>query len=138
MGNHTFIIKGCYYGKNNVFPCLNDYIHACGRHPQVGAKMKRDYQMIASNAIRRQLGRLEIKNPITLHYKFYEGSEKRDFANVGAFAEKVIDDALQVCGVIKNDSQYWLRGYTHEFFVDKGNPRIVVEIEEHETEFGGV
>ena len=122
MENHSFIIKGVFYGKTHTFPDLNDYLKSCGTHPHVGAKMKRDYMMIASNAIRRQLGGLKISVPVKIHYFFYEGS----------FATKVIEDALQKCGVLKNDNQVWVKGYTHDFFIDEENPRIEVTIEELE------
>lgn len=138
MNTHRFVIKGIYYGKKHTFPDLNDYIHACSKSPHVGAKMKRDYQMIANNAIRRQLGRLTLHNPVKIHYMFYEGDVRRDFSNVGSFATKVIEDALQQCGVLKNDNQAWVKGYSHDFDIDKNNPRIEVEIEEiGEGIFGG-
>lgn len=75
---HKVVIKGNYYGKTRTFPDLNDYIHECARHPQKGAKIKRDYQMIACNAIRTQLPRLVINNPIIIHYHFYEADKQRD------------------------------------------------------------
>ena len=52
---HKVVIKGNYYGRTRTLPDLNDYLHECARHPQMGAKMKRDYQMIVCNAIRTQL-----------------------------------------------------------------------------------
>ena len=127
---HKVIIKGKYYGKDNVFPGLNDYIHSCGRHPQVGAKMKRDYQTIAANAIRVQLKRLIILNPVRIHYTFYEATEKRDPSNVASFFVKVFEDALQQCGVLKNDNWKYLKGYSQEFHIDRANPRVEVVIEE--------
>lgn len=60
---HKVVIKGNYYGRTRTLPDLNDYLHECARHPQMGAKMKRDYQMIVCNAIRTQLPRLTITNP---------------------------------------------------------------------------
>jgi len=130
MATYSFVIKGIYYGKNRTFPCLNDYIHACGRSPHIGAKMKRDYQMIACNAIRKQLPHTTIKKPVRIHYRFYEANMGRDWSNVGSYATKVIEDALQQCGVLRNDNQAWVKGYTHDFDIDKLNPRIEVEIEE--------
>lgn len=127
---HSVIIKGKYYGKDNVFPGLNDYIHSCSRHPQAGAKMKRDYQLIASNAIRLQLGKLAILNPVRIHYAFYEATEKRDPSNVASFFVKVFEDALQQCGVLKNDNWRYLKGYSQEFHIDRTNPRVEVTIEE--------
>ena len=128
--DHKVIIKGKYYGKDNVFPGLNDYIHSCGRHPQVGAKMKRDYQTIAANAIRVQLKRLIILNLVRIHYTFYEATEKRDPSNVASFFVKVFEDALQQCGVLKNDNWKYLKGYSQEFHIDRANPRVEVVIEE--------
>lgn len=127
---HKVIIKGKYYGKDNVFPGLNDYIHSCGKHPQVGAKMKRDYQTIAANAIRVQLKRLIILNPVRIHYTFYEATEKRDPSNVASFFVKVFEDALQQCGVLKNDNWKYLKGYSQEFHIDRNNPRVEVIIKE--------
>ena len=98
---HKVVIKGNYYGRTRTLPDLNDYLHECARHPQMGAKMKRDYQMIACNAIRTQLPRLTINNPIIIHYRFYEPDKQRDKGNIFAFADKVFEDALQKCGVIK-------------------------------------
>lgn len=129
---YKVVIKGRYYGKDNVFPGLNDYIHSCGRHPQAGAKMKRDYQLIAANAIRVQLKRLAILNPVRIHYTFYEATEKRDPSNVASFFVKVFEDALQQCGVLKNDNWKYLKGYSQEFHIDRNNPRVEVVIEEIE------
>lgn len=70
---HKVVIKGNYYGRTRTLPDLNDYLHECARHPQMGAKMKRDYQMIVCNAIRTQLPRLTITNPIIIHYKPQRG-----------------------------------------------------------------
>lgn len=38
---HKVVIKGNYYGRTRTLPDLNDYLHECARHPQMGAKMKR-------------------------------------------------------------------------------------------------
>lgn len=102
------------------------------RHPQMGAKMKRDYQMIVCNAIRTQLPRLTITNPIIIHYNFYEPDKQRDKGNIFSFADKVFQDALQKCGVIKNDGWKEIDNFTHDFYVDKKNPRIEIFLEEIE------
>ena len=51
-----FIISGTYY-KDRTFPGLNEYIAELGRNPHAGGRLKRDYMMVASNAIRRDLKR---------------------------------------------------------------------------------
>lgn len=126
---YKFTIAGEYYGKNTM-PDLNNYLSECGRHPQAGGKMKRDYMMIASNAIRRQLNHVKIPGRVKIHYRYYEASKRRDPSNISAFAIKVIEDALQKCGVISNDGWANIAGYSQDFFVDKDNPRIEVTITE--------
>ena len=129
---YRVVVKGTFYGKDKVFPSLNDYIHACGRHPQVGAKMKKDYQLIACNAIRTQLKRLTIRKPVRIHYDFYEPDHKRDISKVTAFFVKVFEDALQDCKVLRNDNWVYIRGYSQDFHVDKDRPRVEVTIQEIE------
>lgn len=126
---YKFTIQGIYFG-DNCFPDLNNYIYENARHPQCGAKMKREYMMIACSAIRKQLARVSISGAVKIHYRLYEASKKRDPSNCAAFAVKVIEDALQKCGVISNDGWANIAGYSQDFFVDKDNPRIEVTITE--------
>lgn len=92
---HKVVIKGNYYGRTRTLPDLNDYLHECARHPQMGAKMKRDYQMIVCNAIRTQLPRLTITNPIIIHYNFYEPDKQRD--NSGYNSEEEFAKLPEAC-----------------------------------------
>lgn len=127
---YRFSIEGAYFGRH-TFPSLNDYLDACRKGPQVGARMKRSYQMIASNSIRRCLKRARVKNPVIIRYRFYEPDRRRDPSNIASMAVKVIEDALQECGVLPNDNAFWVRGYSQEFFFG-GIPKIEVELEETE------
>ena len=127
----TFSIKGNYF-KEKTFPGLNEYIAALGTNPRKGGRMKAEYEMIACNAIRRELKRWKTEKPVILHYKFYEPQkgQKRDYMNIFSFADKVIEDALQKCGVIKDDDPRYVKNTTREFFYTDGTPRIEVSIEE--------
>lgn len=128
---HKFVIRGRFYGEK-TFPSLNDYLHECGKNPKNGGKMKRDYMMVASNAIRLQLRRLKVNSPIILHYRFYEPrkGQRRDFMNIFSLADKVIQDALQQCKVIPDDGPDWVKNTTHEFYYTDKEPWIEVVIEE--------
>lgn len=126
---YKFTIAGVYYGDNTM-PDLNNYLSECGRHPHAGAKMKRDFMLIASKSIRKQLSRIKIAKKVRIHYRYFEPSMKRDPSNISAFAIKVIEDALQKCGVISNDGWANIAGYSQDFFIDKDNPRIEVTITE--------
>lgn len=117
-----------------TMPSLNEYLAETGRKPQIGGKLKREYKMLASSYIRRDLKRWKAEKPIILHYVFYEPNMKRDHDNVFAFASKSVQDALQDCKVIENDGWKQIVNFTHDFYLDKTNPRIEVYIEEIEDD----
>lgn len=131
--SHEVIISGRFYG-DKCFPSLNDYLREIGSNPKAGGRFKKKYEMLCCNAIRRCLKRWKPKGMITLHYKFYEPKKgvKRDHMNIFCAADKIFQDALQMCDVIKNDSPKFVDGskITHEFFYIDSEPKIVVEIEE--------
>ena len=129
-----FKIEGRYWKNETTFPSINDYIHDLGRSRNAGEKLKRKYEYIACDAMRLALRGKKCKGLITLHYRYYEPEigQTRDHMNIHAFADKVIQDAMQKCGVIKDDSPEYVDGsrMTHEFFYTSGTPRIEVDIEE--------
>lgn len=132
MTKYRVVIKGVFYGKNRTMPDWNNALAATGKHYQQGAKMKRDMQVVCVDAIRRQLRNLKLKNPIRITYIFFEADRRRDLGNI-TYADKVFEDALQVCGVLPNDNQEWVRELTFTMGnTDKQNPRIEIIIEELE------
>ena len=132
-----FIIRGRYWNRTKCFPDLNDYIRALGRSPHAGGEMKRKFMSIASICIRHDLRGWETKNPVVIHYECAEPQDGhyRDKSNVVAFAVKVIEDSLQKCSVIVNDSPRYMRDYTHTVsYVDaRSLPYIKVTIKEVES-----
>lgn len=129
----SFIITGAHYG-NKCFPCLNDMLSEAARHPHAYGRMKRDYEMIAINAIRRQLRGFKATGLVTLHMTFGEPEKgrKRDYDNIVAAGRKIINDALVKTETIKDDSPKYL-GYGTNSFEYTSVPFIRVEIEEVET-----
>ena len=127
-------IEGRFWKNEKTFPGLNDYIHELGRNPKSGSHMKRKYEKIASDALRAVSRRKKYMGRVTHHFRFEEPSkdQKRVHMNVFSFANKVIEDALQKCGVIPDDSPVFVVGsrITHEFLYTDGTPWIEVEIEE--------
>ena len=125
-------IRGAYFG-NRTLPSLNDYLGEIGKNPKAGNKMKQDYTKPIINAIRRCLKGFKVTNPpVILHYRFFEQKKgrRRDVMNIFTLADKFIEDALQVTGVIENDNPDWVENCTHEFFWIEGEPYIEIEIEE--------
>ncbi len=130
----TFTIRGAFCG-DKCFPSLNQYITELGRNPRCGAKYKKQYVMIATVAIRRDLKRFKTNKPVILHYTFAEPRKgaKRDYGNIFALADKFIEDALRDCKVIPDDNPHYVKNFTHDFVYTDGDPYIRVEIEEVET-----
>lgn len=127
-----FTIKGAFYGEK-CFPGLNDLLHEAERHPKAYNEMKRQYQLIAVNAIRRDLRGFKAKGRVQLHFTFGEPKKgnKRDYDNIVAAGRKIITDALVKTNVLHDDSPKYLGYGTNSFeYVDV--PYIRVEIEELE------
>ena len=68
------------------------------------------------------------------YHTFYEPNRRRDKSNVAAFGVKVIEDALVMCGVLKDDGWAYIRAFTSRFALDKEKPRIVVRITDEGAE----
>ena len=128
-----FIIKGAYFGEK-CFPGLNDLLHEAEKHPNAYNQMKRQYQMIAINAIRRDLRGYKAKGLIALHYTFGEPNKgnRRDYDNIVSAGRKIINDALTKTETIKDDSPKYL-GYGTNTFIYDDEPFIEVLLETVET-----
>lgn len=109
---------------------LNDYIAACRSNQYTGARLKAQNEQKVQAEIYEQLGRLRITHPVRMTYRWYEKDRRRDLDNVSSFGRKVIQDALVQTKVLQNDGWKEIIGFSDEFYVDKNNPRIEVEIEE--------
>ena len=109
---------------------LNDYITACRSNQYKGAKLKAKNEQKVLAEIYEQFGRLRIRKPVRMVYRWYEKDRRRDLDNVSSFGRKVIQDALVQSHVLQNDGWKEIVGFSDEFFTDPENPRIEVEIEE--------
>ena len=114
---------------NGKLDNLNDYIKACRTNQYKGAELKHRNEHKVVYAIYEQLGRLRINNPVYMTYRWYEPDRRRDLDNISSFGRKVIQDALVETHVLKNDGWKEIIGFKDEFYVDRNNPRIEVEIE---------
>lgn len=110
-------------------PGLNEIINSSRTHWAVAAKEKKEAMLYVQTyitlcKIKPVQGFAEIK--ITCYEKDY----RRDQDNVQGGASKVILDALQQAGVIKNDSRKHIKLVLGGVEVDRDNPRVEVEIKE--------
>ena len=123
-GMPHFIIEG-------TMPSLNEYLAETGRNPRAGGRLKREYVNTIIQYLRlSEYRNYQAENPVIIHYVFYEQNMKRDHDNVASLASKFIQDALRDIEVIKDDGWKYVLNYTHDFYLDRDNPRIEVYIEE--------
>lgn len=129
-----FTIRGAFCGDKTL-PSLNQYLAEIGRNPKAGGRYKKQYVMVITNAIRRDLRRWKTTKPVILHYTFAEPRKgaRRDYGNIFALADKFIEDALRDCKVIPDDNPNYVKNFTHNFLYTDGEPYIEVLIEEVET-----
>jgi Holliday junction resolvase RusA-like endonuclease len=114
-------------------PGLNEYTKACRTNPHKGNEMKQQAQQTVMWYILQQMHRHRFKKPVFILFSFYEQDRRRDRDNISSFARKVIQDALVQCGNLQDDGWDYVTGYMDRFYVDKENPRIVVEFIEQEV-----
>ena len=120
------------------FPNLNDYLQAervniRGRHGGFttrGNELKQRCQNMIMPQIVTQLGKTKIKEPVVLHYHFFEPNKKRDLDNIASFFMKVFQDSMIKIHALSNDGWANIKGFTCDFDTDKEHPRIVIEVEE--------
>lgn len=93
-------------------PGLNEYIEAERRNRYKGADLKRKWQKSVALALRRQM-RGPLREPVTMHYTWYERDRRRDKDNISAFGQKVIQDAMvRDLHALKNDG--WENIFHHD------------------------
>lgn len=109
---------------------LNDYIEAERTNRHKGAKMKLNNENIVIIAIKQCMRGIKIEKPVFMEYTWIEPNKRRDKDNISSFGRKVIQDALVIAGVLKDDGWKYIDGFSDRFEVDKGNPRIEVRIRE--------
>lgn len=119
---------------------LNDYLAAerirvgnrYGKFETKGNKLKQDTQKYILPYISQALKGKKIREPIKLHYHFFEPDKKRDLDNIASFCMKVFQDSMVKGGFISNDGWSVIKGFNCEFDVDRVKPRIEIEIIESE------
>lgn len=121
MIKQTFTIDG-------RMPSLNDYIRSMNKHFMAGNVMKQTETDRAAWAAKAAKLRT-CERPVIVHFRWVEKDHKRDLDNI-AFAKKFILDGLVRAGIIKNDTQTYIAGFSDTFAFDGRNPRIEVTLSE--------
>lgn len=112
-------------------PSLNEYTAACRANAYKGAKFKAEVEVIIGWAIKQALTSKRLQKPtkpVVVKFEWHEKTKKRDADNV-AFAKKFILDALVKCGVLKDDSRKYVKGF-YDAIIDDKEDFVIVELVE--------
>ena len=102
---------------------LNDVIAANRANKYKGATLKKDIEEAIGWDIKQALCKGELKpisNPCIIRINWYESSKRRDVDNVQS-SQKFILDSLVKNGVLKNDSQRYVKQVYHAFWMIRTN-----------------
>lgn len=115
-------------------PSLNEYISKCRGNKYAGAEFKSDIDELIGWAIIEAKAKGTVKptcKPCTVEFAWHERTAKRDCDNI-ASVKKYILDAMQKQGIIPNDNQKYIKGFTDKFIKDTRNFVVVrlMEVQE--------
>lgn len=109
-------------------PGLNEIIDAAKK-----GKGKYQPYAIMKDRYTSEIGWLAKKLPayerVDITITWHEPNLRRDPDNITA-GQKFILDGLVAGGVIKDDSQRYVNSISHQFEVDRENPRVEIEVQE--------
>ncbi|MBO5100584.1 MAG: RusA family crossover junction endodeoxyribonuclease [Treponema sp.] len=119
-----------YFIIQAKLPSLNDYITACRTNKYTGAKFKKTQEILIGGYINQAKNKTlkPVVTPVKVVFEWHEKTAKRDADNI-ASAKKFILDALQEYGILINDNQKYVKGFTDEFVKDTKD-FVVVELVE--------
>lgn len=105
------------------FPGLNDMIAADRNNRYTGGRLKKEWTGITHMYAKRLK---PVTMPVTIEFVYYEPNNKRDPDNITA-AKKYILDGLVSAGILPDDTQKWIMGFT-DFWFPLPSPKSKVQI----------
>lgn len=119
-------------------PNMNEIITACGTLYKVGRGGKRrskytDMKESMGHLVAlfaRQQGFAAITRPAHFEYEFVEQNRMRDPSNIIAGGVKIIEDALQDCGLLEGDGWAQVLSISPTWRVDKNLPGVRITVRE--------
>lgn len=96
------------------FPSLNELIgKASYNRFAYGAMKKKLTKYVADECLKSKL--VPHKGTAFVEFEWQEANKRRDFDNVAGAGAKLIFDGLKLAGIIKDDRQEFVKGFTHTF-----------------------
>lgn len=123
---YNFVMKLTIKGE---LTDLNEYIKSLNANRWSGNSVKQtETDRVCYEAKLARIGEVpEDWYPVRITYRWFSKDKRKDTDNV-AFSKKFINDGLVTAGVLENDSRKFVAGFSDEFFIDKLNPRVEIEI----------
>ena len=106
---------------------LNAYINALNSSRWGGNYIKQIETNRVAKECRYQKIQPVVNYPVKILYRWYSKDCRKDTDNV-AFSKKFINDGLVCAGVLLNDSRKYIVGFSDEFYIDRENPRVEIEV----------
>ena len=111
-----------------TMPGLNEMIDEARIHRMRSAEQKKLYtELVMWYAKKAKIPKME---RVSLNITWYEPNRRRDPDNVAGGGTKFILDGMVLAGVLDNDGWKQVKGIKHDFEVDRGRPRVEIEIME--------
>lgn len=119
-------LKLIHLGK---LPGINEMVRANRINRYCGAKQKKELTEQLAWEFKTQSAGTQFKTHVTVRIECYEGNLRRDDDNVIGGACKIVLDALQKAGIIKNDSPKYCHVVPERFNDADGNYYVKVFID---------
>lgn len=107
-------------------PGANEYQGAARKNRYIASNMKRESTDAAKAAARHLV---PVSGPVNVRFTWIEPNMRRDKDNI-RFGAKFILDGLVEAGILKDDGWTYINELSDRFYVNKRDPRVVVQIEE--------
>ncbi|MBU5669562.1 RusA family crossover junction endodeoxyribonuclease [Peptoniphilus sp. MSJ-1] len=113
-------------------PTMNQVIKSNRGNKYAAASQKKKYTKLIAYYTLAQMKK-EITKKVDIKCNWYCKDKRTDKDNVST-GIKFILDGLQEAGILKNDGWNEIGYIHHYFYLDKDNPRIVLELQEIQEE----
>ena len=106
---------------------LNNYIKALNNNRYLANNIKQgETERVMYEAMAAKIKPIA-KYPVKVKFHWYSADQRKDSDNV-AFAKKFALDGLVRAKVLVDDSRKYVSGFSDNFYIDKKNPRLEIEI----------
>tara|TARA_R110000744_G_scaffold271950_3_gene384992 strand:+ start:1462 stop:1845 length:384 start_codon:yes stop_codon:yes gene_type:complete len=113
-----------------IIPTFNQFINMERSSRYIGAKKKKvtEQQLVLEMRAQKIKSVGDKDYPLNFEYDWYCKDKRTDKSNLIATSVKMVEDAMQKAGIIRNDGWKEVGKIYVDFHVDKDDPRLEVFI----------